>query len=68
MPATYSTTTHVVVETDDRLVATGRSMKYMRGVLSGCWVVSYSWIDACLAAGAWLPEKNFEAKVGRASC
>ncbi|GAB4820683.1 hypothetical protein N2152v2_007729 [Parachlorella kessleri] len=56
------TTTHVIVETDDRLVATGRSMKYMRGVLSGCWVVSYSWIDACLAAGAWLPEKNFEAQ------
>jgi hypothetical protein len=56
------------VETDAFLVAKARSMKYMMGVARGCWVVSYAWLDACLAAGSWVPEKNFEVKASACSC
>ena len=37
-----------------------RSLKYMQGVLSGCWVVSWDWVVASIAAGAWVEETPFE--------
>uniref|UniRef100_A0A3Q1BF58 BRCT domain-containing protein n=1 Tax=Amphiprion ocellaris TaxID=80972 RepID=A0A3Q1BF58_AMPOC len=34
------------------------------GVLAGCWVVRYSWVEACLQAGQWMPEAEHEAGEG----
>uniref|UniRef100_A0A3B4ZVW2 BRCA1 associated RING domain 1 n=1 Tax=Stegastes partitus TaxID=144197 RepID=A0A3B4ZVW2_9TELE len=34
------------------------------GVLAGCWVVRYSWVEACLQAGEWMPEAEHEAGEG----
>ncbi|XP_017279321.1 BRCA1-associated RING domain protein 1 [Kryptolebias marmoratus] len=34
------------------------------GLLAGCWVVKYSWVQACLQAGKWLPEAEHEAGEG----
>lgn len=63
-PSHARATTHVLVPTDEYGKCTTRTMKYMLGVVRGVWVVSYAWADACIDAGAWIPEKNFEAKVG----
>ncbi|XP_056245883.1 BRCA1-associated RING domain protein 1 [Seriola aureovittata] len=34
------------------------------GLLAGCWVVRYSWVEACLQAGKWMPETEHEAGEG----
>ncbi|XP_044222357.1 BRCA1-associated RING domain protein 1 [Thunnus albacares] len=34
------------------------------GLLAGCWVVKYSWVEACLQAGKWMPETEHEAGEG----
>ncbi|XP_037542832.1 BRCA1-associated RING domain protein 1 [Nematolebias whitei] len=34
------------------------------GILAGCWIVKYSWVKACLQAGEWLPEAEYEAGEG----
>uniref|UniRef100_A0A8C8DMP6 BRCA1 associated RING domain 1 n=1 Tax=Oryzias sinensis TaxID=183150 RepID=A0A8C8DMP6_9TELE len=33
-------------------------------LLAGCWVVNYSWVEACLQAGRRLPEAEHEAGEG----
>ena len=38
-------------------------MAYMLGLAHGCWVVSYSWVQECLAHRRWVPEKNYQVKV-----
>ncbi|XP_038554370.1 BRCA1-associated RING domain protein 1-like [Micropterus salmoides] len=32
------------------------------GLLAGCWVVKFSWVEACLQAGKWMPEIEHEAE------
>ncbi|XP_040057061.2 BRCA1-associated RING domain protein 1 [Gasterosteus aculeatus] len=34
------------------------------GLLAGCWVVKFSWVEACLQAGEWTPEAEHEAGEG----
>ncbi|TMS06189.1 BRCA1-associated RING domain protein 1 [Larimichthys crocea] len=34
------------------------------GLLAGCWLVKFSWVDACLQAGEWMPETEHEAGEG----
>lgn len=34
------------------------------GLLAGCWVVKFSWVEACLQAGEWIPETEHEAGEG----
>ncbi|XP_035031379.1 BRCA1-associated RING domain protein 1 [Hippoglossus stenolepis] len=34
------------------------------GLLAGCWVVRYSWVEASLQAGKWMPETEHEAGEG----
>ncbi|XP_029979999.1 BRCA1-associated RING domain protein 1 isoform X2 [Sphaeramia orbicularis] len=36
----------------------------LRGLLAGCWIVKYSWVEACLQAGEWMPEIQHEAGEG----
>ncbi|XP_053734110.1 BRCA1-associated RING domain protein 1 [Synchiropus splendidus] len=34
------------------------------GLLAGCWIVKFSWVEACLQAGKWEPESEHEAGDG----
>ncbi|XP_041663733.1 BRCA1-associated RING domain protein 1 isoform X2 [Cheilinus undulatus] len=34
------------------------------GLLAGCWIVKFSWVEACLQAGKWIPETEHEAGEG----
>ncbi|XP_037344808.2 BRCA1-associated RING domain protein 1 [Pungitius pungitius] len=34
------------------------------GLLAGCWVLKFSWVEACLQAGEWTPEAEHEAGEG----
>ncbi|CAN9497875.1 unnamed protein product [Ophioblennius macclurei] len=36
----------------------------LQGILAGCWIVGYSWVEACLQAGEWVPEAEHEAGEG----
>jgi len=55
-------TTHVILETDDCLMANQRSRKYLGGCAAGCWLVSSAWIEACIAAGARVPEETYQVR------
>lgn len=37
-----------------------RSLKYMQGVLVGCWIVEWGWAAASMARGNWTAETPFE--------
>ena len=39
-----------------------RTTKYMLGVLSGVWIVSISWMSACMGQGAAMPEEEHEVQ------
>ncbi|XP_074550236.1 BRCA1-associated RING domain protein 1 [Halichoeres trimaculatus] len=34
------------------------------GLLAGCWIVKFSWVEACLQASKWIPESEHEAGEG----
>ncbi|XP_034550034.1 BRCA1-associated RING domain protein 1 [Notolabrus celidotus] len=34
------------------------------GLLAGCWIVKFSWVEACLQAGKWIPESEHESGEG----
>uniref|UniRef100_UPI0037E7F80F BRCA1-associated RING domain protein 1 n=1 Tax=Semicossyphus pulcher TaxID=241346 RepID=UPI0037E7F80F len=36
----------------------------LMGLLAGCWIVKFSWVEACLQAGKWIPETEHEAGEG----
>ncbi|KAM9851193.1 BRCA1-associated RING domain protein 1 [Aulostomus maculatus] len=40
------------------------SSSTLLGLLAGCWVVRYSWVEACLQAGKRMPENEHEAGEG----
>uniref|UniRef100_UPI003AAEA125 BRCA1-associated RING domain protein 1 n=1 Tax=Centroberyx gerrardi TaxID=166262 RepID=UPI003AAEA125 len=40
------------------------TLSTLLGVLAGCWVLRYSWVEACLQAGKWMPETEHEAGEG----
>lgn len=42
------------------LVAASRTVKYMKAVLSGCWIVSEQWLVDSVAAGRFLDEQEYE--------
>ena len=37
-----------------------RSLKYFQALAQGCWLVGWAWLEACAAAGRWLPEEPYE--------
>ncbi|GLG92511.1 Putative transcriptional regulator brca1 [Gryllus bimaculatus] len=49
-----SYTTHVVAG------ASKRTMKLLKGMVRGCWIVSHEWVLRSLEAGKWLDEEEFE--------
>lgn len=52
--------THVVVPDGDM----PSTLNALLGLLGGCWVVKYSWVEACLRAGERTPEIQHEASEG----
>jgi len=42
-------------------VLSHRTMKYLKGLMSGHWIVSAAWMAACVAQRRLLPEEPFEA-------
>lgn len=55
-----SSVTHVVVPDGP----TPTTLTSLLGILSGCWVLRFSWVEACLQAGSWTPEADHEAGEG----
>ncbi|KFM22509.1 BREAST CANCER SUSCEPTIBILITY 1-like protein [Auxenochlorella protothecoides] len=53
-------TTHVIVATDARGVVATRVMKLCQALAVGCWILAPAWLEACMEAGAWVPEQAFE--------
>ncbi|XP_047456624.1 BRCA1-associated RING domain protein 1 isoform X2 [Mugil cephalus] len=61
MAATFSGAVSHVVVPEGQMPTTYSTLL---GVLAGCWVVRYSWVEACLQAGKWVPEAEHEAGEG----
>ncbi|GIL53976.1 hypothetical protein Vafri_9539 [Volvox africanus] len=53
--------THLVVNLETERRTTVRTIKYLRAVIQGCWVVGMEWVEACLTAGRLVQEGPYEA-------
>ncbi|XP_019945749.2 BRCA1-associated RING domain protein 1 isoform X2 [Paralichthys olivaceus] len=61
MTDTFSGTVSHVVVPEGHMPTTYSTLL---GLLAGCWVVRYSWVEASLQAGKWMPETEHEAGEG----
>ncbi|XP_038869980.1 BRCA1-associated RING domain protein 1 [Salvelinus namaycush] len=52
--------THVVVP-DGPMPTT---LSTLLGLLNGCWVLNFSWVEACLQADTWIAESDHKAGAG----
>lgn len=56
-----SAVTHVVVPDVPIMPST---LTTLHGVLSGCWILNFSWLSCSLQAGSWVKESGYEAGDG----
>ena len=57
-----STVTHIVTAVEkDSLIAQRRTMKLMRGIAEGKWIVGIEWAERCLKEKKFVREDDFEA-------
>ncbi|XP_031714195.1 BRCA1-associated RING domain protein 1 isoform X1 [Anarrhichthys ocellatus] len=61
MADTFSGSVSHVVVPEGHMRAT---ISALLGLLAGCWVVNFSWVEACLQAGEWTPEAEHQAGEG----
>ncbi|XP_042350799.1 BRCA1-associated RING domain protein 1 [Plectropomus leopardus] len=61
MADTFSGSVSHVVVPEGHMPTTNSTLL---GLLAGCWVVRFSWVEACLQAGKWIPETEHEAGEG----
>ncbi|KAB7498570.1 BRCA1-associated RING domain protein 1 [Armadillidium nasatum] len=54
--------THVIVNCDNESKVCQRTVKYMMGVVSGKWILSDKWLDACLTMGGLVNPSDFEVE------
>jgi len=54
--------THIVTATNNKKGICPRTIKYLNGVLTGKWIVSYEWIIKCLRHKTWADEAPHEVK------
>ncbi|XP_041118782.1 BRCA1-associated RING domain protein 1 [Polyodon spathula] len=52
--------THIIISGDHMPC----SMKCLLGVLTGCWILKFQWVTACLEAGEQVPEQEYEVAEG----
>ncbi|XP_031307683.2 BRCA1-associated RING domain protein 1 [Camelus dromedarius] len=55
-----STVTHVIVPGD----TVQSTLKCMLGILSGCWILKFEWVKACLQRKEWEQEEKYEIPEG----
>ncbi|XP_036400661.1 BRCA1-associated RING domain protein 1 [Megalops cyprinoides] len=55
-----SSVTHVIVP--DRPMPT--TLTCLQGVLNGCWILKFPWVEACLQAEGWTDESEYEVGEG----
>ncbi|KAM5327823.1 BRCA1-associated RING domain protein 1 [Glossophaga mutica] len=55
-----STVTHVIVPGD----TVQSTLKCMLGILNGCWILKFEWVNACLQSREWEQEEKFEVPGG----
>lgn len=48
--------THVVVNVNEKNCVKDHTIKYVCGVAAGIWVVSFKWVQECLAQNRIVPE------------
>ncbi|KAG7463949.1 hypothetical protein MATL_G00182100 [Megalops atlanticus] len=56
----HSSVTHVIVP-DGPMPTT---LTCLQGVLNGCWILKFPWVEACLQAGGWTDESEYEVGEG----
>ncbi|XP_063743119.1 BRCA1-associated RING domain protein 1 isoform X2 [Eleginops maclovinus] len=61
MADTFSGSVSHVVVPEGHMPTTSSALL---GLLAGCRVVKFSWVEACLQAGKWMPENEHEAGEG----
>lgn len=52
--------THIVCDCTPNKVVGQRTPKYMMGIASGKWILSYNWVDDCLSQGMALNPETYE--------
>lgn len=52
----------MIIKTDARLIAQTCGTTYLQGLALGCWIVSPSWLEACVEARARVHEHHFEVQ------
>ncbi|XP_072473603.1 BRCA1-associated RING domain protein 1 isoform X2 [Notamacropus eugenii] len=55
-----STVTHIIVPGD----TVQRTMKCILGIISGCWILKFDWVKACLESRICEPEEKYEMPGG----
>ncbi|XP_043852003.1 BRCA1-associated RING domain protein 1 [Dromiciops gliroides] len=55
-----STVTHIIVPGD----TVQRTMKCILGIISGCWILKFDWVKACLENRMCEPEEKYEMPGG----
>ncbi|XP_014363587.2 breast cancer type 1 susceptibility protein homolog [Papilio machaon] len=51
--------THLVIEVDEENKCK-RSLKYMRALAAGKWIIGFAWVEKCIQTGTIIPEEGFE--------
>ncbi|KAG0306374.1 BRCA1-associated RING domain protein 1 [Dissophora globulifera] len=62
--------THVVMDItpEQSRNGSGRTIKYILGVLRSCWVLRYEWLSASLEAGYWVEEAPYQLNNNEFGC
>ncbi|XP_068715866.1 BRCA1-associated RING domain protein 1-like [Montipora foliosa] len=53
--------THIITAANAKGICP-RTIKYLSGVLTGKWIVSYDWVVKCLRRKTWVDESPYEVK------
>ncbi|XP_068670016.1 BRCA1-associated RING domain protein 1-like isoform X2 [Montipora foliosa] len=53
--------THIITAANAKGICQ-RTIKYLNGVLTGKWIVSYDWVVNCLRRKTWVDESPYEVK------
>ncbi|XP_013180019.1 PREDICTED: uncharacterized protein LOC106126739 [Papilio xuthus] len=51
--------THLVIEVDEENKCK-RSLKYMRALAAGKWIIGFAWVEKCIQTGTIISEEGFE--------
>lgn len=55
-----SAITHVIASVNSERLAKKRTLKLIRGIADGAWILTLEWVEACINAGELVPEDKYE--------